>query len=359
MFKKNVPQLLASSLLILLPMVFGLVCWNALPETVTTHWGVNGSPDGMGSKAFLVFGMPLLHLLAHWLCLGITLWDAQQREQSRKALRVVYWILPCVCLFTTGLAYSAAFGREVNLARLTPAALGVLFVVIGNVMPKMRRNHTLGIRVTWTIYNEENWNKTHRLGGKVWVICGLCMLFSVLLPGQLGIWVMVAAIAAMAVIPIGYSYWLYRMHRRAGIVYAAPPVPRWQKIAGWVFVAAVLLFVAVLLFTGDITAQCGDDALNITASYWQDASIPYEKIESISYREDFATGTRTNGFGSLRLLMGNFQNGELGAYTLYAYTGADAHIVLTVNGRPLVVGLREKAATRALYEQLQKLVLDK
>ena len=95
---------------------------------------------------------------------------------------MIFWILPVVSLFTNGIMYRTAFGKEFDLAVFVPALLGVMFIFIGNYLPKVKQNRTLGIKISWTLNNEENWNKTHRFGGKVWVVGGLIMLFSVFPP---------------------------------------------------------------------------------------------------------------------------------------------------------------------------------
>ena len=66
-----------------------------------------------------------------------------------------------------GIMYRAAFGKEFDLAFFMPAMLGVMFIFIGNYLPKVKQNRTLGIKISWALNNEENWNKTHRFGGKV------------------------------------------------------------------------------------------------------------------------------------------------------------------------------------------------
>ena len=92
---------------------------------------------------------------------------------------------------------------------LVPVLLGVLFLWVGNYFPKLRRNRTLGIKVSWTLGNEENWNRTHRLAGFLWVLCGLVMIPLSLLRLWNG-WLIGALLAVMVLIPTIYSYALHR-----------------------------------------------------------------------------------------------------------------------------------------------------
>ena len=191
MIRQNKRKILLSSAVILLPALYGIIMWNHLPDTMATHWGADGITDGTAGKALAVFGLPLLYLLVHLFCLRLTLWDQEKRQQSRKALEMIFWIVPACSLVTSGILYRAASGKEPEPAMLVPVLLGILFLWVGNYFPKLRRNRTLGIKVSWTLGNEENWNRTHRFAGKVWVCGGLLLLISAFLPLLAMAWVMV------------------------------------------------------------------------------------------------------------------------------------------------------------------------
>ncbi|MBQ2651559.1 MAG: SdpI family protein [Clostridia bacterium] len=352
MFKPHKKKLLFSSLLILLPILIGLLMWNDLPAAMTTHWGADGTPDGQSGKVFSVFGLPLILLAAHWFCLWFTLRDPKNQNQTTKAIGMFFWIMPVVSLFSTGLVYTTALTGSFNFVSYTPALLGLMFVVIGNYLPKCRQNRTLGIKLPWTFHTEENWNRTHRFGGMVWVIGGLLMIFAVFLPPVIGITVSMLAILALCLIPILYSYLLYRRQvKNHEIPAIAPSQLRSSKWAGIVLIV-ILLLVALLMFTGDIEVTLGADALTIDATYWHSLEVEYAAIDSIEYRTDLAAGLRTNGFGSARLHMGLFTNAELGNYTRYAYVGSDASILITCGDDHLVIALQEIAETEALYQQI-------
>ena len=113
-----------------------------------------------------------------------------------------------------------------------------------------------------------------------------------------------------------------------------------------------LLLITPLLFAGDIIPEYGDTAVHIKASYWKDLTIPYETISAIDYRDEAMTGSRTEGLGSFRLLLGKFINEEFGSYTRYTYTGCDACVVLHSRGQIIVLSGEDEAATRAIYDTL-------
>ncbi len=355
MLKKNKGKIILSSILILLPALFGAIVWNDLPDMITTHWDAGGNADSMSGKAFAVFGLPCILLALHFVCLLFTQLDKKQKEQNPKALGIIFWIIPTVSLLSNGIMYSAVFGRDVDLTLLGAVLCGVMFVFIGNYLPKIKPNRTLGIKVSWTLNNEENWNKTHRFGGKVWVISGLAFLPCAFLPVQVFAIAMPCIIAVAIGIPILYSYLLYKKHRKQGIVYDSKPAGKAEKVAvkiTAIIVPIILIWVAVLMFTGDIEVNCEDSAFTVHATYYTDLEVDYSEIESISYRKDLDVGVRTSGFASAKLYMGIFQNEELGTYTLYAYADAKEFIVLTSQGKTMVIGLQDAQDTQAIYNSI-------
>ncbi len=353
MLKENKAKIVISSLIILLPMLFGLILWDALPDIMTTHWGADGNQDGSGGKAFAVFGLPMILLVGHLFCLFFTSLDKKQKNQSKKALGIIFWIIPGISLFTNGIIYAAAFGKGLSFGLLIPAMLGILFMFIGNYLPKIKQNRTLGIKLSWTLNNEENWNKTHRLGGKVWVMGGVVMVFFVFLPPAAMVSGLVCVMIAMIIIPAVYSYTIYTKHQKEGVDYAAAPKSKSEKFAvgiSAVIVPIIIVGTAILMFTGNIEVQCEDTAFQINADYWTDLKVPYSEIDSVSYREDLDTGIRTNGFGSPRLSMGMFQNDEFGSYTLYAYTAAEEFVVIESGDKILVIGMKDPNETQKIYD---------
>lgn len=213
MLKNHKGKLVLSSVIILLPVAVGLLLWNRLPETVPTHWGFDGAPDDWSSRGVAVFVMPLFLLALHWLCLWVTSKDQKNKSQSSKIFNLILWLVPALSLFSCGNIYAAALGREFQINALMPAFLGLLFVIVGNYLPKTVQNRTIGIKIKWTLEDEENWNATHRLAGKIWTAGGLLLLLCAFLPGTVLPWVMPMVLGIMVVIPIVYSWWFHRKQK--------------------------------------------------------------------------------------------------------------------------------------------------
>jgi len=213
MLKKNKGLLILTSVMFLLPAVIGVLLWNRLPEIVPTHWGMDGNADGWSSRAFAVFGLPLILLAVHWLCLWITERDNRKRGQSAKIMRLMIWLVPVISIFGSCSIYAAALGYPMDNTRVPLLFLGLILSIVGNYLPKTIQNRTIGIKIKWTLEDEANWNATHRLAGKLWTVGGLLLIVAAFLPGELYIYAAPLLLGMMVVIPVGYSWWFHRRQK--------------------------------------------------------------------------------------------------------------------------------------------------
>ena len=353
MLKKYRKMLIFSSILTLLPMFLGLLLWEDLPKLVETHWGFDGQADGWSSTATAIFVMPLVMLAVHWLCIwATTILDKSNRDKNEKVQKVVFWIIPVISNYACGVIYAVALGK--NFAPMAPVALiGILFIVIGNYMPKTRMNGTIGIKIPSTYSSEENWNATHRFAGKVWVIGGITMIFSMLLPDYWAVAVMLLSIFVLALLPVAYSIRYYRMQKARGdALNPMPPVfPKGSKIST-VILVLILAGVLVLLFTGKIQISYQEDYFTVKGTYYSGTTVFYDVVDSVEYREGNVPGLRTMGWGSARLLLGTFENEEFGYYTRYTYVRPEACVVVTSGESVLVISGKNLTETRSIYDNL-------
>ena len=205
--------LVITSVLIVLPIFGGLLLWDKLPEQVPFHWGINGEVDGWASKPVAVFLMPAMMLAVQWLCVLATAMDPKAKDVTKtKMLGIVLWIIPLLNIVLHVMVYCAALGHEINAAVVLPLIFGALFVIMGNYLPKCRRSYTMGIKLPWTLHDEANWNATHRLAGKLWVVGGLLVMPCALLPATITFIVMMVILAVMIIVPTVYSYLFFKKH---------------------------------------------------------------------------------------------------------------------------------------------------
>ena len=349
MLKKYKKALILTSVLTLLPIAVGLLLWDQFPEKMIVHWGITGEADGWGSVPFAVFFPPLIMLAVHWLCIWFTTKDPGNQRRNQKPFAMVLWIIPVISNLTSGLMYALALGVELSVSNLMVGMMGLMFAVIGNYLPKCKRNATIGIKVPWAYTSEENWNATHRFGGRLWVTGGIVMVLAAFLPGEMGIVILLLVLLPLALIPMVYSYVYYRRQNMQGDPLI--PMPKMSK-SGAVALVILLVFVAVILFAGELEYVFKEGYLVIEADFYSDYVVNYEDVQAIEFREGNVSGTRVGGYGSLQLLMGYFQNDEFGTYTRYTYYKPEACVVVTAQGRTLVLSGKDKAETQAIYQEL-------
>ena len=207
MIKKNLKVLIITSIIILLPILAGVILWDQLPDPMPTHWNVAGEVDGWSSKPFAVFCLPLIMLAAQWLCMLGTAADPKKNNHPEKVLHLVLWIIPVLSVVLDAVTYAVAMGKEVRMEVVMPVLIGLLLAIVGNYLPKCKQNYTIGIKIPWTLNNEENWNKTHRFAGFLWTLCGIAMMLTGFFGG---FWVFLPIVLLMVLAPIVYSYMLHR-----------------------------------------------------------------------------------------------------------------------------------------------------
>ena len=222
--KENKWKILLSTLATFIPMFVGMILWNKLPDPMPIHWNAMGEVDGWASKAVAVFGMPAILAALNLVCHIATGSDKKNKNQSKKMVSIVFWLVPIIANVTCTMVYLTAMNIEVNTLNIAAALLGIVFAIIGNYMPKCKLNYTIGIKIVWTLESEANWLATHRVAGRVWLGGGIIIALSALLPTNILVWVVLPVLILMAAIPLIYSYVFFRRHEndegyfRVGVV---------------------------------------------------------------------------------------------------------------------------------------------
>lgn len=203
--------------IVLLSAVIGLALYPVLPDQMPTHWNVDGVPDRYNSKNFAVFFFPLLNLALLLMMIWLPKFDPRHANYLEfvKVYTIVRWtiILFLTALYLSNLYYSLAemYGLvNINISLIVPFFIGILLIVIGNYLTRVKTTYFFGIRTPWTLENERVWKKTHRLGGRLFVLSGFITLVSLFLPNSTRFLAVISAIILSSVIPILYSYFIYR-----------------------------------------------------------------------------------------------------------------------------------------------------
>lgn len=210
--KINKKLLLLTSAVCLLPLIMSAAVYADLPAQVAIHWNAAGEPDGYASKAVAAFVLPLALLAMHVFSFVVTSSDPKRAGQSNVIRMFFFWLIPVLSLILTPVTLLIALGHSIPIPKLVSIIVGIIFLISGNYLPKTRQNYTIGIKIPWTLHDADNWNKTHRLAGFLWIIAGILFIATAFipLPSQFMAFVILGTVVAVSVIPIIYSYCLYR-----------------------------------------------------------------------------------------------------------------------------------------------------
>lgn len=183
--------------------------YDRLPDPVPTHWDLHGEADGFTAKPWGAFAIPLLSLAVLVLLAALPALSPKGFRIDPVSRAYRWMVAGCAMLFTAlhALALGAALG-ETDMRRAFPVLFGVFFVVIGNVLPTLRRNFFMGIRTPWTLADEEVWSRTHRWGGRAFVAGGLAMIVLGGAGAPFALTMTVLLVAALS--PVLYSFVSYR-----------------------------------------------------------------------------------------------------------------------------------------------------
>ena len=214
--KINPVVMLVSSIVCLLPIVLALTIYNDLPEKMVMQWNLQGEPNWYAPKAVGAFILPLFFLVLN-IFVKILVSKDPKKASISKAMRIfIDWFVPFISLTVVPLMLFMALGVNIPVPFIVLMFVGLLFLIIGNYLPKNRQNHSAGIRITWTLNDPDNWNKTHRMAGFLWIGGGI--IFIVLsflsLDHSLMLILIFSAVAVMVTVPILYSYSLYKRSKK-------------------------------------------------------------------------------------------------------------------------------------------------
>jgi uncharacterized membrane protein len=212
-FKKELP----SFIILAIAWVAGWYFYQHFPAQVVTHWNFYGQPDAWGGKTANAWMFPGI-LTAMYILFSI-LPNFDPRKDRYPEFGKVYSLFKNIFLLVMLIVMLAAglynLGYNVQIQYVVPTVIGLLMIVIGNYMGKIKPNWFMGIRTPWTLSSENVWNKTHRVGGYAFIVFGLILIVVPFLPAALGLTAFVAGILIVTFGTFVYSYLVYRQERTA------------------------------------------------------------------------------------------------------------------------------------------------
>jgi uncharacterized membrane protein len=220
---KDMPKL--PLVLVAVMLVIGALAYPSIPAIVPVHWGPSGQIDGWAAKSVLsVFFAPLMLLGVYLLMWFVPYLDPQRGNlvRSRQVYAIVLELLAgLMTIVFLGQLY-ASFNHALPMASIIQVATGVMFVVLGNYLGRVKRNWTMGVRYSWTLSDDVVWAKTNRLGGRLFIAAGVLAIAGAFLPPYWGVALII--LPMFVIVPVTYVYSM-RLYRERHPEAMEPPAP--------------------------------------------------------------------------------------------------------------------------------------
>ena len=184
--------LISGSILTISPSLAGILLWNRLPEKIATHFDQHNLANGCSSKP---------------ICVVFTANDPKRKNINRRIFTMILWLVPVVSVITCMSIYGLALGMDIDIGVIVNIMVGIMFIILGNYVHKVKQNYTVGMKLPWTLNSEENWNRTNRMTGWILILSGLLFLMNSLL---LKTEIVLVVILVVIFVPMIYSFVLYK-----------------------------------------------------------------------------------------------------------------------------------------------------
>lgn len=207
-WKSEIPLLLA----IAAAFVLSAVVWNRVPDEIPIHFDVTGTPDSYGSRAVGLLMLPGIGVLLYLLFFLLPAIDPGRSNYSSfaGAYTLIRFATIGMMLAVHVVIVAIALGVELSVNLIVPPLVGVLFLVIGNVLGKVRPNWFVGVKTPWTLSSKRSWDRTHRLAGRGMIALGIAIMFLGLIQERWAAFALVGAILVYVIGLFAYSWWVWR-----------------------------------------------------------------------------------------------------------------------------------------------------
>jgi uncharacterized membrane protein len=207
MKKQTIRRELLLIILAVLPIIYLAINWSILPDQLPIHFDIDGVPNGYGSKLVFIF----LPIGLYFLLLVLPFIDP--RKRNYEIFSNTYFKLRIILGLFFGIINSIIIYNElhgiVKMGLFIPISVFLIFTLFGNYMGNIRPNYFVGIKVPWTLNNDEVWTRTHRLAGKLWFWGGLTGIAALLIVKKPSV-VLISILIIITIVPIVYSYIIYQ-----------------------------------------------------------------------------------------------------------------------------------------------------
>ncbi|MBI3173483.1 MAG: SdpI family protein [Chloroflexi bacterium] len=205
--------LIVSLVLVVAATLVGALLWNQLPEQMASHWDINDQVNGYMPKFWGLFLMPLVTLGMLVLFLVIPSIDPLKANiaQFREAFNLFIVLIIGFMIYVHGLTLAWSLGyQNFKMSTAMLPFMGLLFIAIGFMLRKAKRNFFIGIRTPWTLSSDRVWDETHRLGAILFMSSGVLAVIGGFFGGMVAFWMLFVPLIGSTLFLLVYSYVLYR-----------------------------------------------------------------------------------------------------------------------------------------------------
>lgn len=194
-----------------LAFLVGILVYPYMPAEMASHWNAEGNSDGVSGKFLGIFLMPIVMALIYGIFIVIARVDPKREniEKSRPNFDGIIIVVLAYMMYLYALILAWNFGLQFNFNRLFSPAMGILFIAMGAFIKDMKPNWTVGIRTPWTLSDEVVWKKTHKVGGKLFMIAGVISIFGAVFPNY-AMWLILVPILFVSIFSVVYSYVIFK-----------------------------------------------------------------------------------------------------------------------------------------------------
>ena len=204
-FKKE--SIISVIFTIILFALVNIIFYKKMPDTIPTHWNINNEIDDYSSKFSAFIKTPMFLIFLNIFSCFMLDNDPKNKNVNKLIISIGKATVPLILLITYMISVFYGLDKKINVMVIVSVFVGFLLIVMGNYLPKIKRNYTVGIKIPWTLNSDENWRKTHRLGGYTFILGGLIFLLSPFVGNQ---YLILITIAVIFFIPMIYSFYLYK-----------------------------------------------------------------------------------------------------------------------------------------------------
>jgi uncharacterized membrane protein len=204
-------------LILSMPLFYAMYVYDALPETIPIHFNFEGKPDGFGSKDSIYLAPIILGAVGFFvfaLIFNIQLIDPKRYQESNSAIfkKLAFMLVFFMSSLSFIIVYSSLHPGNFFIKYLF-SLMGLLFAFMGYIMPSIKPNYFVGMRLPWTLENADNWTATHKMAGKWWMVGGVLQaLIGFVFPAKFAFISFMVIMGLMVAVPAGFSYQFFKKH---------------------------------------------------------------------------------------------------------------------------------------------------